>query len=130
MTNETAKWMLASGGIEAMDKLCRKHAQKLLDFVKSTDYLEPMITPEENRSYVTVTLRITDPNIKDSDINDAIKKCGKDNLKDGIGKYGSLKENSLRIACFPFTDINGDLEFELLTKTIDYVVKELRAGNK
>jgi phosphoserine aminotransferase len=130
MANEAAKWMLAQGGIEAMDALCRKHAKYLLDFVATTDYLEPMVSPEENRSYVTVTLRIKDPAIKDSDLNDAIKKSGKACLKDGIGKYGSYKENSLRIACFPFTDINGTKEFELLCKTIDYAVKELRAGNK
>jgi phosphoserine aminotransferase len=129
MANESAKWMLANGGIDAMDKLCRKHSQKILDFAKSRGYLEPMI-PEEYRSYVTVTLRITDPAIKDEDLNNAIKKSGKACLKDGIGKYGGYKENSLRIACFPYTDIHGDKEQELLCKTIDYVVKELKKGNK
>ncbi|WP_428898344.1 phosphoserine aminotransferase [Parelusimicrobium proximum] len=126
MTNEAAKWMLASGGVAAMDKLCRAHAQYLLDFVAKTDYLEPMITPEENRSFVTVTLRVKDAKLVDSEINDAIKKSGKACLKDGIGKYGKYKENSLRIACFPFTDIDGTGEFELLCKTIDYVANELR----
>lgn len=130
MTNEAAKWMLANGGIEGMDALVKKHAKYMWDFIASTDYLEPMITPAEYRSDVTITVRIKDPNIKDEDLNNAIKKCGKACLKDGIGKYGSYKENSLRIACFPFTDINGTKEFELLCKTIDYVVKELRAGNK
>ncbi|MDR0952788.1 MAG: aminotransferase class V-fold PLP-dependent enzyme [Elusimicrobiota bacterium] len=130
MANEAAKIMLAAGGIEAMDKLCRAHYKALMDFVKTTDYLEPMISPEENRSYLTPTFRITDPKIIDSELNGAIKKSGKDCLKDGIGKYGSYKENSLRISCFPFVDFDGTKEYELLTKTIDYVVKELRAGNK
>ena len=129
MANEAAKVMLAAGGIEAMDKLCRAKAQTLFDFCKTTDYLEPMI-PAENRSYVTVTLRVKDAAIKDEDLNGAIKKSGKDCLKDGIGKYGGYKENSLRIACFPFTDLKGTGQHELLCKTIDYVVKELRKGNK
>ncbi|MFW5799835.1 MAG: hypothetical protein ACOCV8_03375 [Spirochaetota bacterium] len=51
---------------------------------------------------------------------------GKENLKDGIKKYGKVKTNSLRISCFPFVDINGVGEYEKLTKCIDYIVKELR----
>ncbi len=129
MANEAAKRMLAKGGIDAMDKLCRAHFDTLMKFVNSTDYLEPMI-PEENRSYVTPTLRIKDPAIKDDELNGAIKKAGKACLKDGIGKYGSYKENSLRVACFPFVDFDGVKEFELLGKTIDYVVAELRKGAK
>ncbi|MDR1683873.1 MAG: aminotransferase class V-fold PLP-dependent enzyme, partial [Elusimicrobiota bacterium] len=130
MTNEAAKRMLAKGGIKEMDRMCRANAKVLFDFCKTTDYLEPMINPEENRSYVTVTLRIKDKNIIDSELNDAVKKSGKECLKDGIGKYGSYKENSLRISCFPFTDWNGTQNHELLCKLIDYIVKELRAGNK
>jgi phosphoserine aminotransferase len=130
MANEAAKWMLANGGIEAMDKLCRLHAKKIYDFAAKCGYLAPMIDPAENRSFTTVTLKITDPAIKDDELNAAIKKSGKACLKDGIGKYGSLPVNSVRIACFPFVDINGDKEFELLTQTIDYVVKQLKSGNK
>lgn len=130
MANEAAKWMLANGGIKEMDALCRKHAQAVLDFVETTDYLEPLIKNEDIRSYTTLTLKVTDPNLTDADINNAVKASGKDCLIDGIGKYSSTKENSLRIACFPFVDINGTQEFELLAKTIDYVVKELRKNAK
>ncbi|WP_424244528.1 phosphoserine aminotransferase [Elusimicrobium posterum] len=130
MANEAAKWMLANGGLKAMDELCRKHAQAIIDFMATTDYLEPLIKDKANRSYTTLTVKVTDPNLKDADINNAVKACGKACLIDGIGKYSTTKDNSLRIACFPFVDINGTKEFELLAKTIDYVVTELRKGNK
>jgi phosphoserine aminotransferase len=126
MANEAARWMLSNGGLTAMDALCRKHSQTVLDFAATTDYLEPLIASEANRSYTTLTLRVSDPALKDSDINSAVKSCGKANLVDGIGKYSSVEDNSLRVACFPFVDINGRAEFELLCKTIDYIVKELR----
>ncbi|MGB2579213.1 phosphoserine aminotransferase [Elusimicrobium simillimum] len=128
MANAAAKWMLANGGIKGMDALCRKHAQYLIDFAAKTDYLEPLIKNEGNRSYVTLTLRVTDSKLKDADISNAIKQSGKACLKDGISKYSGVEDNSLRIACFPFVDINGTGEFEKLAKTIDYVVKELRKG--
>ncbi|ACC98266.1 Phosphoserine transaminase [Elusimicrobium minutum Pei191] len=126
LANEAAKWMLANGGLKAMDELCRKHAKAVLDFAAKTDYLEPLIKDEDNRSYTTLTLKITDSKLKDADISSAIKKCGKGCLSDGISKYSSVEDNSLRIACFPFVDINGTEQFEKLAKTIDFVVKELR----
>lgn len=126
--NESVKWMNKFGGIKAIDKLSRQHADYLLNFAKKTDYLAPFVEKEEHRSYVTLTLKITDSKIKDIDINEALNKTGKDNLKDGIKKYSSIKENSLRIACFPFVDINGVGEYEKLTQCIDYIAKELRKG--
>ncbi len=126
LANETCKWIKSIGGIEAADKLCRKHAEFLFNFAKSTDYLAPLIDDEAYRSYMTVTLKITDPALVGADINKAVQTCGADNMKDGINKYSSVKENSLRIACFPFVDVNGTAEFDKLTKMVDFIVKEMR----
>jgi len=129
LANEAAKWMLANGGLAGMDALCRKHAKYLFDFAAKTDYLEPLIKNEENRSFTTVTLRITDPKLIDADISNAVKKSGKPCLADGISKYSSVEENSLRVACFPFVDHAGTTQFEKLAKTISWIVKEMRTAH-
>ena len=128
MFNEACKWMLANGGIKAMDALCKKHAKYIYDFVAKTDYLAPLIKNESNRSTTTVTLEITDPKIVDADISAALKATGMPNLADGIKKYSSIKQNSLRIACFPFVDINGVEQYKKLLSAVDKIVADLRSS--
>lgn len=128
LLNETCKWIKEKGGLEATDALCREHAKIIFDFAAKTNYLEPLIADENYRSYMTATLKITDAAIVDSELNAAVKKSGKANLKDGIGKYSSVKDNALRIACFPFVDPDGVTQFEKLTKTIDYIVTQMRTA--
>lgn len=126
MFNEACKWMIANGGIEAMDKLCKQHFDYLMGWAEKTNWLKPLIKSEENRSYTTLTLEITDPKIVDADISAALKATGLPNLTDGIKKYSSVKNNSLRIACFPFVDINGVEEYKKLTAAVDAIVADLR----
>ena len=126
MFNEAAKWMNANGGLKAMDALCRKHADYLLKWAAQTDWLKPLIKDEANRSYTTLTLEITDPKIDAAEISKALKATGLPNLQDGIKKYSAVKQNSLRIACFPFVDIDGVEQYEKLTRAVDEIVKALR----
>ncbi|MGN0023947.1 MAG: aminotransferase class V-fold PLP-dependent enzyme [Candidatus Avelusimicrobium sp.] len=127
MFNEACKWMLSCGGLPAMEALCKQHAQYLLDWAAQTDYLAPLIKDEKLRSFTSLTLEITDPAVKDSDISAALHSTGLPNLADGIKKYSSVAQNSVRIACFPFVDINGTGEYEKLTRTVDEIVRQLRA---
>lgn len=128
MFNQACQWMNDNGGLSAMDALCRQHADYLLKWAAGTNYLKPLITDEAYRSNTTLTLEITDPSLKDADISAALKATGLPNLTDGIKKYSTVKQNSLRIACFPFVDINGVGEYEKLTKAVDYIVENLRAN--
>lgn len=130
MFNEACKWMNTNGGLKAMDALCRQHAQFLLDWAQKTDYLAPLIKDEKLRSYTTLTLEVTDPAIKDADISAALKATGRANLADGIKKYSSVKQNSLRISCFPFVDIHGTGEYKKLADTVDDIVRQLKAQHK
>lgn len=127
MFNEAAKWMNEHGGLKAMDALCRQHAGYLLKWAAKTDWLKPLIADEAHRSYVTLTLKITDPKIDAAEISKALKATGLANLQDGIKKYSAVKQNSLRIACFPFVDVNGTEQYEKLTHAVDEIVKDLRA---
>ena len=127
MFNEAAKWMNQNGGLKAMDALCRKHANYLLEWAAKTDWLKPLIADEAHRSYTTLTLEVTDPKIDAAEISKALKATGLPNLQDGIKKYSSVKQNSLRIACFPFIDVNGVEQYEKLTHAVDEIVKDLRA---
>lgn len=126
MLNQACRWMNEHGGLKAMDALCRRHAQYLLDFAAKTDYLAPLIKDEAYRSYTTLTLEVTDPALKDADISAALKATGLPNLADGIKKYSAVKQNSLRVGCFPFIDVNGTEQYEKLCKAVDYIVAELR----
>ncbi len=130
MFNQAAQWMNDNGGIKAMDALCRKHAEYLFKWAASTDWLKPLVPQPENRSYTTVTLEVTDPKIDATAISNALKATGLPNLQDGIKKYSTIKQNSLRIACFPFVDIHGTAQYEKLTRAVDTIVKELRKENK
>lgn len=124
--NEACKWMLENGGLSAMEDLCKRHANYLLDWAARTDYLAPLVPEEHFRSYTTLTLQITDPRIKDEDISSALKNTGLPNLADGLKKYSSVKQNSLRVSCFPFVDVNGTEEYKKLTQTVDEIVRQLR----
>ena len=113
-----------------MDALCRAHYDYLITWAKNTDWLVPLIKDEAHRSYTTLTLEITDPKIDCAEISKALKATGLPNLQDGIKKYSSVKQNSLRIACFPFVDIHGTQQYEKLTKAVDAIVAQLRKEAK
>ena len=64
--------------------------------------------------------------LRDTDISAALQATGLPNLADGVKKYKTVLQNSLRIACFPFVDVNGTDEYRKLTDTIDEIVRQLR----
>lgn len=125
MLNEGVKYMLKHGGLKKMEALTKAHAKVLLDYVKKSNWLCPFVENPKFRSCETLTLKITDEKIKDTLVNKALAQTKKRNLLDGVKKFSSISENSLRIACFPFIDIKGTKEFEKLTKTLDYIAKHL-----
>lgn len=126
MFNEACKWMNDNGGLPAMDALCRRHCDYLLQWAAKTDWLKPLVSDPAHRSFTTLTLEITDPKIDGAEISAALKATGLPNLQDGIKKYSAVKQNSLRIACFPFVDINGTEQYEKLTHAVDQIVADLR----
>lgn len=130
MCCQAAQWMNEHGGLKAMDALCRQHAGYLLKWAAGTDWLRPLIADEKHRSYTTLTLEITDPALDAAAINQALKATGLPNLQDGIKKYSSVKQNSLRIACFPFVDIHGTEQYEKLTRAVDAIVQDLRQNRE
>ncbi|MBQ4494093.1 MAG: aminotransferase class V-fold PLP-dependent enzyme [Elusimicrobiaceae bacterium] len=125
MLNEGVKYMLKHGGLKKMEALTKAHAKVLLDYAKKSNWLTPMTEKTEFCSKETLTLKITDDKIKDTLVNKALKQTKKRNLADGIKKFSSISENSLRIACFPFIDPKGTSQFKKLTKTLDYIAKHL-----
>ncbi|MEW6042440.1 MAG: hypothetical protein AB1633_13055, partial [Elusimicrobiota bacterium] len=125
MVNEAAKWMLANGGVDAMDKLVKRHAEVLFKWVESRDWLDFYVKDPKYRSNLTPTFKVDETVINVDDINKALAATGLENLKDGIKKYTSMEGNYIRVACFPFIDIKGTTEFEKLTKAVDYIVDKL-----
>lgn len=123
---KACSYMLKHGGLKNMQKLTFNHSKTVLDYAKKSGWLTPLIEEEKYRSFTTLTLKITAPDIKDTQINKALASTKRANLIDGIEKYSSVKENSLRIGCFPFTDAKGCAQFKKLCKTLDFIYKELK----
>ncbi len=128
MANEAAKWMLAHGGISAMEKLCRTHADYLITWANSSPYFAPLITDDKYRSFTTLTLAITNPQITGEKIAEILRATGKQNLMDGLKKYRTVAQNSLRIACFPFVDPEGVEQYKKLTAMLDKIAQRLSVG--
>ena len=130
MLNEAAKFMLKNGGLKKMEALTLSHAKVLLDYAKKSNWLCPMIEKDDFCSRTSLTLKITDEKIKDTLVNKALKQTKKANLIDGVQKFSSVEENSLRVACFPFIDPKGTKEFTKLTRTLDFIAKQLNKNLK
>lgn len=123
---QACRWMLANGGLSAMDKLCRQHADFLFNWAAKTDFIKPFVADQRFRSYTTPTFQLTDPHLCDEAINAALAATGKPNLQDGIRRFSTAPKNTLRIACFPFIDTTGVEEYKKLTAAIDEIVRQLR----
>lgn len=126
MCHAAAQWMNHHGGLKAMDQLCRRHADYLVNWANQTNWVRPLVQEDDLRSYTTLTLQITDPRIRAEAINQALADTKLHNLQDGIKKYSTGPDNSLRVACFPFIDVNGTEQYEKLTQTLDVIVAHLR----
>ena len=127
MCGQAAYWMNEHGGLIAMEKLCRSHADFLFNWAAKTDWLRPMISDAKLRSYTTPTFKIIDSKISADDINRALANTGLPNLQDGIKKFTTAPANTLRIACFPFIDTDGTTQYAKLTRLLDEIVRQLRA---
>jgi len=125
MANEACKWMLAHGGIAAMDNLCKEHANYLANWAKNSPYFKPLITEDKYRSFTTLTLAITPPEITGEKIAEILRSTGKQNLADGLKRYSTIKQESLRIACFPFVDTDGVEQYKKLTAMLDKIAQRL-----
>jgi len=126
MCNEACKFIQTHGGISAMENLCRAHADYLVNWAEKSGWCKPLVEDARFRSFTTLTLQITDPQITDTQINDALFQTGFPHLKDGLKKYRTLKQNSLRVACFPFVDTDGVEEYKKLTDALDEIARQLK----
>lgn len=129
MANEACKWMLTHGGIAAMDKLCKEHADYLANWAKNSAYFKPLITDDKYRSFTTFTLAITSAQITGAQIAKILRSTGKQNLADGLKKYRTIEQESLRIACFPFVDTDGIEQYKKLTAMLDKIAQRLTHTN-
>lgn len=125
MANEACKWMLAHGGLTAMENLCQQHADFLVNWAENSCWIKPLITNKTYRSFTTLTFAITNPRISDEKIAEVLRATGKQNLMDGLQKYRTLAQNSLRIACFPFVDTEGVEQYKKLTAMLDKIAQRL-----
>ncbi len=128
MANEACKWMLAHGGISEMETLCKRHADFLVNWAQKSPYFKPLIQDGAHRSFTTLTLAITTPQVTGEQIATILLNTGKQNLADGLKKYRTIPQESLRIACFPFVDTDGVEQYKKLTAMLDKIAQRLSMG--
>ncbi|MCD4557606.1 phosphoserine transaminase [Schaalia sp. lx-100] len=116
MLDQQIQWMLAEGGLEAMEKRSRAASQVLYNWAENSEGLiTPFVQKEEWRSPVVVTL----------DFNDSlsaghIARILRDNGVVDVEPYRSLGRNQLRIATFPSTSV---ADVEALVACITYIIE-------
>ncbi len=127
MANEACKWMLTHGGLEAMENLCKEHADYLVKWSEQSPHFKPLICDEKYRSFTTLTLALTHPALTGEQIARALLETGRPNLADGLKKYRTVVQESIRVGCFPFVDTQGVEQYKKLTALLDEIARQLTA---
>lgn len=112
------RWMLAEGGLSAMDARTRSASDHLYAWADARDWLQPFVD-EPYRSQVVVTLDL-DPTIDGAQLRSVLA----DNGIVDIAPYRSLGRNQLRIGTFAAV-APGDVA--RLAASIDWVADRIRA---
>ena len=113
---DQVKWMLAEGGLEAMEKRTRASSAVLYEWARSHPDASPYVSTPEEQSPVVVTI-----DFKDIDADTVIAQLRANGIVD-IDPYRALGQNQIRVACFPNIEV---ADTQALTACLDYVIDRL-----
>lgn len=118
MMDEQIQWMLANGGLAAMEQRCRASSSAIYAWADSHSHATPFITRSEWRSPVVATIDF------DEAVNAAyLARVLRANGTVDVEPYRKLGRNQLRIATFPAVD---SADVERLVACIDWVIDQSR----
>lgn len=116
MMDEQIQWMLANGGLSAMEERCRASSGVIYEWAKAHPFASPFIPREEWRSPVVATIDF------DEAIDAAyLARVLRANGVVDVEPYRKLGRNQLRIATFPSVDT---ADVEKLVASIDWVIAQ------
>ena len=116
MMDEQIQWMLASGGLAAMEKRCRASSSVIYEWADAHAHATSFMTRSEWRSPVVATIDF------DEAIDAAyLARVLRANGVVDIEPYRKLGRNQLRIATFPSVESS---DVERLVSSIDWVIAQ------
>lgn len=113
---DQVRWMLAEGGLEAMEKRTRASSAVLYEWARSHTDASPYVSAPEEQSPVVVTI-----DFHDIDASQVIAQLRANGIVD-IDPYRALGRNQIRVACFPNVEV---ADTQALTTCLDYVIDRL-----
>ncbi len=113
---DQVRWMLAEGGLEAMEKRTRASSAVLYEWARSHPDASPYVADPEEQSPVVVTI-----DFHDIDASQVIAQLRANGIVD-IDPYRALGRNQIRVACFPNVEV---ADTQALTACLDYVIDRL-----
>ncbi len=108
------RWMLAEGGLEAMEARTAASSLAVYSWAEARDFAAPFVERAEDRSPVVATIDFDDA-VDASEISRFLRENG---IVD-IDPYRSLGRNQLRIGMFPAVEL---ADVEALLACIDWAV--------
>lgn len=113
---DQVQWMLAEGGLAAMENRTRASSAVLYEWAASRPEVCPYISNPLEQSPVVVTI-----DFKDIDADTVIAQLRANGIVD-IDPYRALGQNQIRVACFPNIEV---ADTQALTACLDYVIDRL-----
>ncbi len=115
------EWINQNGGLGFSSGRCARSAEIMYGWAERTDYTTPYVTDPALRSNVVATIDLDD-SIDAAMVSKVLRANGVVDTE----SYRKLGRNQLRMALFPAIDAE---DVNQLTRSIDYVVGELRSAN-
>jgi phosphoserine aminotransferase len=113
------EWINQNGGLGFSSGRCDASADVVYSWAEASEYATPFVADPDLRSHVVATIDLAD-DIAATDVSKILRANGVVDTE----SYRKLGRNQLRIALFPAIDSDDVAQ---LTKSIDFVVGELRA---
>ncbi|MGH2754421.1 MAG: phosphoserine transaminase [Actinomycetota bacterium] len=115
---EQMDWILDNGGLEWAAARCDRSADILYSWAERCEIAWPFVKEPSERSHVVATIDVAD-HIDAGAISSALRANGIVDTE----PYRKLGRNQMRVAMYPAIEPS---DIERLTRSIDYVIDELR----
>jgi phosphoserine aminotransferase len=122
LATEQVEWMIDNGGLEWATARCDRSADVLYSWAEQSDWMMPFVRAPQQRSLVVATVDVT----QDVEAPSIIRALRANGIVD-TEPYRKLNRNQLRIGMYPAIEPD---DVGALTKSIDYVVEELRGSRQ
>ncbi|MDT9592004.1 phosphoserine transaminase [Nocardioides zeae] len=116
--------MLAQGGLAGMVSRTNRNAAAIYDWAEEREWATPFVANPALRSAVVATVDLATEGDLAVDAGRVSAVLRANGVVD-VDPYRKLGRNQLRVACFPAVETD---DLRALTRSVDWVVEQLRSG--